>query len=79
MDIELFEKAKELLSSKKYVEGKIKTVEEIRIRYNYGVEFGFNNTCVGCFDAEDVYYFCDYLIDKYNKQLDEINKKFEEL
>lgn len=79
MDVELFEKAKELLSSMKYVEDKIKTVEEIRKRHNYGVEFGFNNTCVGCFDAEDVYYFCDYLIDKYNKQLDEIKNEFQNL
>lgn len=79
MDKELFKKAKELLSSISYLEDKRKTVEEIRRDSNYGVEFGFHNKILGCFDTEDIYYFCDYLIDKYSKQIDEFKKQFEEL
>lgn len=79
MDKELFKKAKELLSSISYLEDKRKTVEEIRRDSNYGVEFGFHGKIVGSFDTEDIYYFCDYLIDKYSKQIDEFKKEFEEL
>lgn len=58
---------------------KIKKVEEIKRCHNYGVEFGFNDTIIGNFDTEDVYFFCDYLIDKYSKQIDKLKKEFEEL
>lgn len=79
MDKKIFEKAKDLLSLIRYLEDKRKKAKVIRRCSNYGVEFGFNDTIIGNFDAEDVYFFCDYLIDKYSKQIDKLKKEFEEL
>lgn len=79
MDKELFKKAEDLLSSISYLEDKRKTAEEIKRCRNYGVIFGFDETRVGCLDDEDIFFFCDYLIDKYSKQIDKLKKEFEEL
>lgn len=79
MDKELFKKAKDILDSKKYIEDRKATVEDIKRHYNYGVTFGYDNISLGNFDKEDIEYFCDYLINKYDKELEKLNKQFEEL
>lgn len=79
MDKELLKKAEDLLSSISYLEDKRKKVEQIKRSYNYGVDFGTDSTHIGCLDDEDIFLFCDYLIDKYSKQIDKLKKEFEEL